>query len=355
VTSRCITQGIVLTLLLVLTSAHLRAEEDTPKKSERPVSRIQSIRIAQLDFGRKGTDFFIPYSDWGRLTAVYMGVRGLMYLNLSINEKWVIQNLPVLSERGQGRLQSVSVSFGLGVKRGYRVNRATYGITLSEAIRKTPAPDRGIMPIQHEIDNERCETGDLQGGIPPAGPVVGGTGGGDEKHTIPDPVNQEAPKEGCIPTALSNSLKTLKKNHNLNMKDDDISIDSLGGAVDYKVGSGTPAGWIKKKKDYVSNKGLPIDTTEGTIDDLPKLIDRKCDVEIRGGTPEWGHVVMVVGVVKGADGKYTIDIAHDTKQGEADGRVTESIVYDPATKTFKGGTWLDGKKLQEIVVECPKK
>ena len=41
------------------------------------------------------------------------GFKDVLYLNLTVNDVWVIQNLQVLSEEGADIVQSVAVSFGL--------------------------------------------------------------------------------------------------------------------------------------------------------------------------------------------------------------------------------------------------
>jgi hypothetical protein len=320
-----------------------------------PPGRLRSVSVYQLDVGKPGQALYVPASDWGWLRMTYVGSARVLYLNLTVNRRWVIRNVRVLSEEGPYREQAVTVAFGLGNKRGVRVSRAVYGIALQPAVSFAPPRTIGPIAVMPETLNELCTAGDGEQGLPaPKGPIVGGRG--DDKHTNSGFVNQEAPLRGCVQTGFSNSLQWLKKNNkSMNgVKDEDITIKALGDAVGSTEAAGSPDGFIQKKKDYVTKKGIPVDTSEVKAADVGKKIDEKCDVEIwtKGAAK---HFAAVVGISKGTDGKYSIDIAHDTKQNEAGGTTTETITYDPTADKISGGTWTDGASVLSFVVECPKK
>jgi hypothetical protein len=319
---------------------------------------LKSARIAQFDVGMKGQELYFPASDWGRLAVTFQGAAQVLYLNLNVNGKWVIRNLRVHSVEGAGKEQTITVAFGLGNARGQRLDRVDHGISLTATPADAMPPASGSMAVVPETLNELCTGGDGKDGLPPApGAVVGGEQDKKEgKHVNSGFVNQDAPRLGCVQTAFSNSLQWLKKNNPSlsGVKDDDISIGALGTAVGASEATGTPDGFIAKKRDHLAAKGIPIDTTEVSVADVGKKIDEKCDVEMwtQGSVK---HFAAVVGISKGADGKYSIDVAHDTDQGNVGGAKTETVTYDPAADKISGGTWLNDAKVLTFVVECPRK
>jgi hypothetical protein len=329
-----------------------------PGTNRPPLGRIR--RIEQLDVGRPGEVPYVPASEWGRLRMTYVGSPHVLYLNLTVNHKWVLQNVRVLSEHGANQEQEVAVAFGLGNKRGVRVVQADYGMTLWAIPSTSAPPTTGTTAVTPETLEDLCTGGGPTPHLPvPKGPIVGGQSDKkDEKHTnntgFP---NQEAPKMGCVPTGFSNSLQWLKKNNDSmsGVNDDDLSIDSIGKAVGFKEGKGTPNGFIQKKMKYVEKKKIPVDTFGTDAAGVGKWMDEKCDVEIWTAGDNGGHFAAVVGISKGQNGKYSIDVAHDTKQGEDGGTTTETVTYDPRTNKISGGTWMDGTQLQTFVIECPKK
>jgi hypothetical protein len=328
------------------------SQPPTPKATATPLS----VSIEQLDVGRPGDAVYIPASEWGRLRMSYVGSARVLYLNLTVNRRWVMQNVRVLSEHGANQEQAVAVAFGLGNKRGVRVDHVDYGITLWARVSVAPPPTAGTIAVKPATLDELCTGGGPKPELPvPKGPIVGGQSDAkDGKHTNDGGFpNQEAPYMGCVPTGFSNSLQWLKKNNDSmsGVNDADISIDELGKAVGFIKGKGTPDGFIQKKIAYLKKKGIPVDTVGTDAAGVGKQMDNKCDVEIWTGA----HFAAVVGISKGQNGKYSIDVAHDTDQRHVGGTTTETVTYDPKTNKIKGGTWMDGTDLHTFVIECPKK
>ena len=84
-----------------------------------------------------------------------------------------------------------------------------------------------------------------------------------------------------------------------------------------------------------------------------ELAELMCGHELEPPTkPRVCVGAAIVGITKLANGKYAIDVAHDTSQGKAGGTKTETTTFDPATNSFSGGTFLDGTKLDQFVIEC---
>lgn len=253
--------------------------------------------------------------------------------------------------------QSITVAFGLGSPRGQRVNSVDYGIALTAATLVAAPPTQARIAVAADTINELCTGGDGADGVPPPPDrLVGGEQDPAEtRHTNSGFVNQDTALRGCVQAGFSNSLQWLKKsNPSLSgVKDEDIALDALAAAVGSTEASGAPDGFIAKKRDYLAARNVPIDTIEVGVADVGARIDQKCDVEMwtEGAVK---HFVAVVGLSKGKDGKYSIDVAHDTKQGEKGGTLTETVTYDPAANQISGGAWLDKGKVLSFVVECPR-
>ena len=327
------------------------------------------VRLTQLDFYLD--DVPTINSDWGMMHLIFKGSDKILYLNLAINEMWAIQNLPVLSIEGKNVEQEQCFDFPLGVPSGTELTDVLFGYSLTENPITSPPEENIYTKLEDEQYIIYNGGADVIMHTKPlsSGPVIGGTVVDSAKNeNFP---NQEAGDGECVPTAVSNSLKFLKKKHNLNIKDEDITIEKMKKAcnwgekhVDGKTVKGAwifhddnrPAGeknaWWEDKDKYMKNHNLPITTKKVSpdkIDDIIKEMKAGQDIEAELK----GHTVSVVGIAKLANGKYSVTVAHDKEQGKAGGCVTETGVWDPATKTWSGA--LSGYGLNYFVVECPKK
>ena len=315
---------------------------------------VYTIIMNQIDFEIDGN--YILDSTWGEAVITYElgGTFETYYLNLAVEERWVFQNIPIGMS---GTQDTITLDFDLAVENGIDVSLLYYACEITEEPLEFPpmdyepieVSDRGGIIYSGEIDHFITFT------IP--GPLVGLFPVDGAWHNKSDIYNQECDKAECVPAAISNSLKFLKKKHNLDMSDANISIAKMKTATGWTA-NGAPAGanpWWERKKKYMEDNKYPIETTihgdDVKLDDIIKEIRRGQDVELR--VP--GHAAMITGITKLSNGKYIFAITHDTKQGEDGGTETQLVVYDATTKKFTGGKWIDGKALSKIVVECPKK
>lgn len=315
-------------------------------------SLIETVRFQQLSFELALGETRVHYSDWGRLLLTFQGSQDVRYLNLSVNGRWAIRNVPVLSIHGDKVTQTITYTFSLGVPSGRQMTQLSYGISLGPQTVEIPPTESDKAPVSQEQVNVTCPTSNTPMPLGPATPLVGGKlADGETKHvnntTFP---NQEAGKLECGPVAVSNSLQWLNNIHSLGLKPGDIDIDAMKKATGW-TSNGVPADWFKKKDQYMKDHGIPIETTTVPIDQVPEKMDKKCDIELDGQV----HIVAIVGIAKLDNGKYSITVRHDTKQGEPGGTIDETVTYDPSTNKVEGGTWLDGKRVDNFVVECPKK
>ena len=107
----------------------------------------------------------------------------------------------------------------------------------------------------------------------------------------------------------------------------------------------------------MEDNGYPIETTiyEAATVDLDFIkneLARGQDVELR--VP--GHVLVIVGIARQANGKYNIHVAHDINQGHTGGEVVQILEYDPSLGYLpRDGVYYKDMTDSKIIVECPKK
>jgi hypothetical protein len=316
-------------------------EEEEEEEEEEPFG----IDFYQIDFDLDGD--IITDSSWGAATIVYESDEEIEFINLAINGQWVVQNLPFLPVGTE-----FTLDFDLGVENGIDVTQLPYACEITTYLLETmpsdfqtaTVADRSAVMYSGEIGASATFS------IP--GALIGWLPVDFAWHSKDDIVNQPCGVGECVPAAVSNSLKLLKKKHNLDMKDNDISIDKMKEATDWNPG-GAPVGWWDTKKKYMEGN-LPIETTVYGKNDLDTIIGeirRGQDVEVGADS----HRAMVVGIIKLANGKYVLLVAHDTNQGPSDngGEEIQLTIYDPETEKFTGGKWFNGNKLINFVVECP--
>jgi hypothetical protein len=104
---------------------------------------------AQLDFYQIDYDVggeVITDSAWGSVDLTYDGSSDPLYFNLTVNDTWVIQNVPVLSFVEPGERQTTTFDFNLGVEDGTEVTSIMYDFDLT-ADELTIKPSEYIMAI----------------------------------------------------------------------------------------------------------------------------------------------------------------------------------------------------------------
>ena len=324
-----------------------------------------SVSFSQLSFNFD--DYIYEDTDWGAVDFTFTGQDEIWYFNLNIGGSWQVRNIPVLSLQGSGVEQTMTYYIDLDPYLDYVTNpelkdtikSLDFGYSFTESI-LYDLPD--IMFTGEEIGYDWVKLwAGSEGEMPDltsCKPLVGGQVDSNAKHGHKDFPNQEAGKKECAPTAVSNSLTFLNQENDLGMAADAISIDEMKKAVGFKDNWGSPLDtWWELKKKYMEDNEYPITTRKITdIDKLIAEIDAGQDVEIqeswvKNGT-KTGHTTALIGITKLADGRYSLDIADDRKQGEAGGCDNpRTYTYDPKTGNFDelGFT----SKFEYAVVECP--
>jgi hypothetical protein len=305
-----------------------------------------------IDFGQ--IDFYydeniIVDSSWGTAKISYEPGDDILFFNFAIDYQWIIKNFPIMPIKNEFILD-----FNLGNHPGVDVKE------LDCACKLTYEPI-DIIPDNYELFTDLKDI-----------PVLWNSGEKDEVgivSSIPNIVcgspiewvshdssfifNQPQGLAECVPTAISNSLKFLKAKHNLNLDDEDISIEKMKAATEWD--DGCPFGWWNKMEKYLIDNEYRIATAFYTppfdIDEIMQKINLGNDVLLR--VP--GHAAMVLGILKFSNGNYLFAIAHDTYQGPSgnDGEEIQYIIFDSNSMEFIGGKWFNGRTLKRFVVESP--
>jgi len=322
---------------------------------------------------------FVP-TDWMFATLAFRGRGFIGYLNLSVGQAWVIQNVPVTAML-DGAPEARWMAFSPGKLPDDTRVPLKFGYTVDHSVRVAAPPQtEEAIPAHQQVDT--CGMGGGPGGrggndkARGGGPVplVGGELA-ETPHvhegTFP---NQPAKENQCVTVAFSNSLQWIRSSQGL----DTAPVDLTPGYLDHALGRAegkaidVRKAIAKKKKEY----GKLVDTSDSwddpglTVDRLGALIDAKCDVEMFIDSDDKhsvGHMVALVGIARTKDGKWSIDAAHDIKQGPTNNdytptdadhthqTVTETYVYSPGDNTLRGvPDTLKDRKVGAFVVECKK-
>lgn len=341
---------IVMTIFLGLLSC-------TDNDSEDVNPHNATLEFEQIDFDLDGN--ITTNSSWGSMVLTYDGALDILYFSLAVDSRWVIQNIPVLSHEGEGVTQSITLTFDLGVSADADVTELEYAFNLTTTVLDLMPSDFQAAPVgdRSVVFYSGGEGEGTDAGEPPP-KVEGGEVEKSAKHEEEFP-NQECGKKECVPVAVSNSLQFLNKKYDLGLGGEgkEIDIGTMKEATGWIEGGGCVPSWWKDKKRYMEGNNYPITTDMVTdFEQIIKEIERGQDVELNvvDLTRLRAHCAAVVGIAKLKNGKYSIDIVHDTKQGEPGGTIKETVIYDPDTEKFKGGMLVDGADLNNFVVECPK-
>ncbi|RYG25897.1 PEP-CTERM sorting domain-containing protein [bacterium] len=311
----------------------------------------QSVNLFQASFDIDGV--LTSNTEHGLAQLDYSGTSSIQYFNLTVGSDWVIKDMPILSQDGPAVSHRLYLPFDLGLTRGTAASPMNAGFSLTATPQFAGPGTTGLANIGAFLYS--FDTGSKGFPIGPIGAAAAAASGaaaaaaGTATHK--DFPNQESSKNGCAPTAVSNSLKWLKAQNSLGIPDGQISLGALETALE-KDDDGVfifgDHGIVALKQKYMESIGSGITTT--TSVDWPTILqamkDGK-DVELECQ----GHTVAVTGVTDLGGGKYGVDIAHDTKQGEAGGTIVERVTFDTGTGKFENGTWITGHGLNYAVIE----
>ena len=303
-----------------------------------------------------GDDFVYLHSGWGQAELTFNGSAELQYFNLTVNDSWVAQNVPVLSRMGADVAQTIHFKIPLGVF-GIPLVQVNAGQSLTpEPVVTKPPFDIGVSV---GLFAEKLFSGLQDQGLEYSTPenLVGGT---VVRHTVslPSFPNREQGRNECVPAAILNSLNFLNQHHSLSIDPAELTMEKMRAAVDWNF-DGAPVDdvnnitWVRNKQRYMAAKEFPITTTV-TKDPQQAMnaLSNRCDVEIS----MTGHAAAVVGMTDLGNNRYSLDLAHDIRQGEDGGTIVETVILDMNQQKLEfssmfGSNWTP--YMLAFVIECP--
>lgn len=343
----------------------------------KPLQPEPVLSFYQLDFNMNGlTESF---SDWGIVEVSSNGYQSIKYFNLAvagtgIDTVWQVQNGILFNQENYGDPQQLTFAFDIG-NLGTPVSNVTIGYSITDVPLVNPPPiteSKQVFSRFYEVHDGFPFFNPFSIGLkmPKAKPFQNsGTVKEPASHGVVGMPNQDCGIKECAPAGFSNSLKYLRKEHNLNFDSAFASLDSMKKATGFNDQTMTADNYYQKKDEYLKKNNIPITTRKldkKNIYGLQKELDNEQDVEmfvwwfnidtVSGDTSTGSHIVNVTNIKKLGGGKYQVTAQDDRSQGQAGGTTSETVTYDSATNTFTSGTYTAyNMGIYHFVVECPNK
>jgi len=338
-----------------------RAEGSPPERffrlAEKPPVEPQ-YECKQVSMELDGVQ--LPFTDWGEVSLRLPRSDEVRYVNVSYNDNWVIQNIPILSGLSSGVADLVSLNFPLGTY-GTPVFTANTGFTVTTQPAAGPPPSTTATAVGTARHVMSSGQEDQPLTYTPAQPLVGG-------HVLrtaqakPGFPNREQRKNECAPAAIVNSLEYLDTVFGLQLPEDAIRVQDLKAAMHWTPAIGAPVGddvrnpdWVQGKIDYMRERNLPIVTEVTTNAALALAAVRSMyDVEI----VMWGHAACVVGITELGGGRFTVTLSDDVNQSDGigggdGGTIQRTVTLDTNTGRLEveGTPW--SKEFFTFIIERP--
>jgi hypothetical protein len=296
----------------------------------------------------------LPFTDWGQLALRLPLSNAVRYVNLAVNGNWVIQNAPILSGLSGGVADRVWLNFPLGTN-GVPVFTASTGFTVTTNLATTAPLSTNLTFIGNIWHHLASGEQEFRVTYTPAQRVLFGLPL-RFAQARPGFPNREQGTNECAPASIVNSLEYLNGGFDLGLPAADISLEAIKQALGWTEDIGAPVGddlqnaeWVQAKAQHMRDRNLPI-VTETTTNASVALdaVAAGHDVEIR----MTGHVACVVGITEMPLGLWSLDISHDTRQGDPNGgRVVETVLLNSSTGQLTGTTW--GNEFIQFIIERP--
>jgi hypothetical protein len=316
-----------------------------------PATAAATAAFEQISFVLPGGEVLVPQSEWAFALVSAPRDSADRYVNVSVDENWVVENLILPAMATAEDSVSFAYSFGLGVTRGDTVKTLRYGLAVTPEPLGTAPDSRSQAAVTQTRVTLTCRDGappELATGTRARGGKI--VPGSRARHNAPKTIpNQEAGTNECAPVGVSNSLQWLNGRYDLGLADADISIDAMKAAVGWQA-EGAPADWAARKDAHMQASGFPVTTRyTRSIEEARDGIREGCDVELDLD----GHVAVIVGMAQFEDGSWQIELREDLEQGARRRREEPHPMarYDPTSRRFTGKGYdmvVDG-----FVVECP--
>jgi hypothetical protein len=302
-------------------------------------------------------DGYSPNTSQGQAAVSFQGVDQPLYFNLTTSLGWVVQNLPILSWRGTGVVQTVNVGFPLRndpVSSLVSEIPCAYSLT-TNPIASAPPATNPVPVLPYEIYLRSGETEHALTQAVTTASLVGGLAQSNATAAASFP-NVEQGTNECAPGGVLNSLTYLNDLFHLGLASNAMTMTELKAALKWES-AGAPAGnpalglpsWVDNKIQYMFDHNLPIETEQTTNALIAfNALQRHYDVEIR----VYGHVACVVGITPIGGGRYVLLVSHDIVQGQPGGTVVEAVMLDYNTGQVNFPGW--NATFRSFVIERPR-
>ncbi len=333
-----------------------------------------SVSFSQYSWNWDGTLY--PFSEWGAARLTYTPpLVGDTYLNLAINGVWQVENLRLMHPKGPGVEQASVFHFDLGNVSGQQVFDLSFDFSLTAGPVGTMPGGMGsalVDPAHASLFSGN--RGSVLGPLPaPTGRILGGLLDYPANTALNFPNQQQKPK-GCVPTAVSNSLKYLVQEGKLVDVAGLTSIETAEGMTGWDADGAwmiPPEGeqpWWETKKAWMESHDIPVTTrvfspgsSSTSREELMGQIEAERedhqDIEVnfidRSVVPPAGHTAAIIGAEPSViPGIWNILVVDDLDQEDEDNPMDPRwITYDTLTGSVGSNGGLD--EIFNIVVECP--
>ncbi len=311
-----------------------------------------NLQFYQLDMETDGTNE--PNSNYGMVEFDYQGAGSPLFLNVAVENLWVVENIPLVAPPNAQRQLAVCIPLPVVSGQDFPGGNVWFSVTQNPLNQQPPAN----QPAQFANRRYHIDTG--------VGKVRPGLGdprplrwvdpnvffdSGEPPAPFP---NAETEKNECCPQSILNALEYFRS-RGVPIPPVYLTMTFWKQAVNWQHNPNgdptAPESWDSKKKNAL--KPIKIKSNKISISDWPQMaqyLRDGCAIEM--GTS--GHVMNVVGVVHKPEFEYSITVSHDTNQGEPGGLAVEPLTFDVRDRILKGGGKLtNGHKVQQFVLQCP--
>jgi len=281
----------------------------------------------------------------------FTGRKETLYFNLDVDNRRVIQNVPVTSLEGTGVTQKIHFNIPIGDYGKAKFNLDyTYSLSTNTTLGPVSLSNSAPVLVLNTSQRRGIATEPITYTIPH--PLVGDIVSTNAKMRAGFP-NREQDKNQCFPAAIQNSLVYLNTNFNLNLHPIYLDIRTIDEMIGYEsnVGCKIPLGMTQESmlKQGMDDLNYPLNTEQTrSVGVAMAGVRNGYDVEI----VYWGHIACVLGIDDLGGGRYAIHVAHDLYQDREGGLVNETWIHDTNLNIVFGNGW--SRTFRHFLIQFPK-
>ena len=311
-----------------------------------------SFQFYQLDMQCDGVS--TPNSNYGMVEFDYQGAGHPLFLNVVVQDGWVVENIPLVAPPNAPRQLAVCIPLPVLNGQDFPAGEVWFSITPGPLNQQPPAN----QPAQFNNRRYHIDTGvgHPRAGLAKPRPlrwINPDVFMDDGAPPAPMP-NGETGTNECCPQSILNAIEYFRS-RGIPIPPEMLTLLFWKSAVNWQHNPNgdptAPESWDSKKKNAL--RPVKIKSSKISISEWPQMptfLKNGCCIEM--GTK--GHVMNVVGVVRKPEFQYSITVSHDTDQGTPGGLTVETLTFDVRDRILAGGGKLtNGQKVQQFVLQCP--